>query len=384
MAFYLALMFYCVFVSQFMADKPYVSRKNSASLYRRRIVSFVSIAAFYVFVVGFRYNVGADWPTYYETYSTLKSFGKYILDDPDIGFYWLNAFAAHWNLGFYFVLGTVAFLTVYYLIRAVSYTSFLLPFYFFFFFTVIFNESLNVMRQILAYFALYYAVVLFLNRRFRRGAIVFLIAWSFHKSALFAVTYLPFLYYHPFKNCKLNIIMVLTGFLLGEILYEYFKELIFAYSALLSGSRFGGAISESGFGYFEYIAVDWNAQIAKYVHLAITIAIIWMTPTMQRLYRNFYYDFFFSLFMVGQILQPILIWHSMFQRLNYYFYLYTILFLAFLCYSLWHYKVTRFGFFCQRSIVIGICLIHLVLHIKHIIQGTAFLPYKNYILDIMK
>lgn len=374
-------MCYCIAVSQLLAVNHSPSLISSNAQKQIHLFGFILIAFLYVFVVGFRYHVGSDWSSYYDIYDYAEKTGKYYYNDPDLGFYWLNIFASKIGLGFYFVLCTVAFLTLFFLVKSVNYTKFLFPFYFFFFFTIIFNESMNVMRQILAFFALFYMLILVLKKKYWLALLVFFIAWSFHKSSLFAIVYFIFFLFNPFKKVKWNITLLIISFFVGEILYSYFKEVILAMSVILSGSRLGNSISEDGFLYFESIAVDWGAQIAKYFHLFLNICIIRLSPKMEKLYHNYHYSLFFSLFMMGQLLEPIFIYQSMLQRLNYYLFLFKILLMAYFCYTLWHNNVSRYGITIQRIFVVLICIVYTILHIKHIMQGVDFLPYSNYLLN---
>ena len=380
MVYYLFLMFFCIIMSRLMVMS---TMKHNVKAYRcEELIIMIIILSVYTFIVGFRYNVGSDWISDYESYLRLETFGIYDKSDYDVGYYLLNAFSAYFGLGFYFVLCVVALITFFFVIKSVGNAKFLLPFYLFFFFCVIFNESLNVMRQVLACFGCIWAFSLLLSKKIKWSITVFIISWSFHRTSLFALTYIPFLFFNPFKNRNLNIVVILLSFVFGEILYGYFKDFIIGISLFSSGSRASETITEYGFQVFEAQAVDWNAQMVKYVYLFVNLLIVWYSPQIKENFEKYHFSFYFSLFMVGQILQPVLIYHSMFQRLNYYYYLYCILMLSYLCYSLWNIRFSKTGMITQRMTTVTVLLIYLLIHIRHILQYDS-LMYKNYFLDVV-
>ena len=339
------------------------------------------IAIMYVFVVGFRYHVGSDWISYHDVYWRLKNFGLF-LDEYDVGYFLLNKFAVFFNLGYYFVLSVVAFFTIFFAIHSVGKAKFLLPLYLFFFFCIIFNESLNIIRQILSCFACFYAINKLIEKDYKSALFSFLLAYSFHGTCLVTLSYIPFLFFNPFKYKYFNIVLILSSFIFGELVYENFKDFLIG-ASFLSDSRINDRITDYGFQVFEDMAVDWAAQSVKYVYLLINLMIIWYSPQISKIFDKYRYSFFFSLFMIGQILHPILVYHSMFQRINYYYYLYCILIMSYFCYTFWRYRISILTLFWQRVVVIAILLIYLLLHIRHIIGSDTIYPYYNYFFDVL-
>ena len=382
MGAYLFLMFYCIIMSRFIKQNPQIIQGKFFNYNSNTLIYFLIILV-YAFVVGLRYHVGADWITYYEIYSRLNLFGVYYVEDYDIGYYLLNVLTSKLNLGFYFITIFVSILTILLLFKSICFAKFLLPIYFFFFFCIAFTESLNTMRQIVANLGCFYAIQLLLEKKWRMSLAVFILAWSFHKSSIFALSYCIFLYVNPFNNRNINILLLVLSFVLGEFLYENFKEFIISLGDIIPNSRFALGTTEYGFSVFENQAVDWNAQIAKYFYLLVNILIVWIAPQLKKIYKGYYFTYYFSLFMTGQLLQPILIYHSMFQRLNYFYYLYCILMLSFTCYALWHYKMDRLKLVHQRMIVIAIYLVYFVLYVKHIMSSVTYGNYHNYVLDVV-
>ena len=101
--------------------------------------------------------------------------------------------------------------------------KFLYAFFFFFFFTIIFNESMNVMRQIAAFFLCFCSFSLYFEGNKKRSLIIGIMAVLTHKSSLAALAWIPFLKIDAFKNRKITAFFLVVTFLMGISLYDYLK-----------------------------------------------------------------------------------------------------------------------------------------------------------------
>lgn len=376
---YLGLMFSCIILSRSL-----VRGSNQVIFYdtksQKRIIIWIIVI--YLVIVGLRWSVGVDWDNYYNWFAILEKTGNFAVEDPDIGYYYLNLSASLLGLGFYFILLTITFITIYSILGAGSYYREIFPFFFFFFFCIIFNESLNVMRQILAFWVIFFGITLYFRNRFKYACIAFLIAWLFHKTALIAMAYIPFLFIKKMPNKYIAIVMIIVSFLMGNIFYEYIKEYMTAFEMLGDSSRFTSEMTEYGFRVFENQARDWSTETAKYAYLVLDIIICLNCTKMKRIWKDRNFVFFYYLFLIGEILQPIFIANALFERVNYYFYLYKILILSLFCYYLWSLSPAK-KMFWKRTTVAGIVSLYLFLHIKHIIQSDSIVPYQNVILNLI-
>lgn len=88
--------------------------------------------------------------------------------------------------------------------------------FFLFFFTIIFNESMNVMRQIAAFFLCFCSFSLYFEGNKKRSLIIGIMAVLTHKSSLAALAWIPFLKIDAFKNRKI------TAFFSGNLFNGHF------------------------------------------------------------------------------------------------------------------------------------------------------------------
>lgn len=379
---YLFLMSITMLMSFVMKRVAVSTGNGTASRKHDYRIAFLVLIIVYVFIVGLRYDIGTDWINYHDSYDRItRGVTSATTESLEPGYYIMNQICSELNLGFYSVMCLTAFLVVYCFVKASSYVNFTLPYALLFFYCFFFNESMNIVRQVVSLTMVYYAAISFIEDRKRKAAFWFILAVSFHKSAITSLVYIPFLYFNPFKKRTINLFLIIGVFFAGELLYTNLKDQILLLTSMIPMGGLEGRSDQWGFEVFEAQAVDWNGQIAKYAYLLVDIVVVWFAPKMSKIYRNKHFDFFFSLFMIGQILRPIIIYHSLFERTNYYFHFFIIPILAFTCHALWNYKITRFNLVIQRYVVFLICLMFFFLHLRHLVT-TDLTPYKNVLMFI--
>ena len=101
----------------------------------------------------------------------------------DSSFLFINYVVKELNIHFSFIFCFLAYILIYAILRGVRYMKFL---YAFFFFTIIFNESMNVMRQIAAFFLCFCSFSLYFEGNKKRSLIIGIMAVLTHKSSLAA------------------------------------------------------------------------------------------------------------------------------------------------------------------------------------------------------
>ena len=150
-------MTFCVGAGYMLALCPINKVNQEGRVERNRLYQAIvfSIILVYVVIVGFRYNVGVDYKNYLGWYNIYFRTGKYPVKDMDSSFLFINYVVKELNIHFSFIFCFLAYILIYAILRGVRYMKFLYAFFFFFFFTIIFNESMNVMRQIAAFFPLF-------------------------------------------------------------------------------------------------------------------------------------------------------------------------------------------------------------------------------------
>lgn len=366
---YTFLMFFCIIMSCKLTHPIQGKKQFYNNLMYTNIIILV-----YTLIVGLRYNVGVDYQNYYEWYRTLYITDKFPVEDADIGYYLLNRLTKYFNIHYCFIFIVLAFGLIFSLLKAVKFTKFLYPLYFFFFFCIIFNESLNVMRQIMAFYIWYYAYILYLEKKIKTALIVAFIGFLFHKSSILALLWFPFLYVDICKNRFLTIAIVLISFILGEVFYENIKVILTLGSAI--GGRLGVILTEEKLNQFEEFTAGVESQgIAVIIYLCINIIIIYFSKELRNKYKDYKFSFFYNLYIVGQILNPIAMSNTMMIRANYYFDLHKILILSFFVFYYWKNKSKKY--IIPRLLTIIILLIYLFLHYRHIINSQTINPYQT-------
>lgn len=366
---YTFIMFFCIFMSRKLTHT--IQNNNQ---YHNYILYTNIIILVYTLIVGLRYNVGVDYQNYYKWYRTLYITDKFPVEDADIGYYYLNRFVKYFNIHYCFIFIVLAFGLIFSLLKAVKFTRFLYPIYFFFFFCIIFNDSLNIMRQIMAFYIWYYAYVLYFNKRIKTALLVAFIGFLFHKSSILAILWFPFLYIDVFKNRFLTTIIIIISFILGKIFYENIRVLLILGSAI--GGRLGTLLTEEKLNQFEEYTEGVESQgIAAIIYLCINIIIIYFSKKLKNEYKDYKFTFFYNLYMVGQCLNPIAMSNGIMVRANYYFDLHKILILSFFVFYFWGNKNKKNVI--PKLITIIILLIYLFLHYRHIINSQTINPYQT-------
>lgn len=367
---YTFIMFFCVFTSKRLTNPI----KNNT---KQHLVYSQIIIIIYTLIVGLRYKVGIDYQNYYDWYKTLYITGKFPIEDPDIGYYYLNEIVKCLGLHYCFIFIALAYGLIYSLLKAVSYTRFLYPLYFFFFFTIIFNESLNVMRQVMAFYIWYYAYTLYFNKKIRTAIIIALIGILFHKSSIIALFWVPFISKDIFKNRFITIILLTSSFVLGSLFYENIKIVLTLLSVF--GGRLGSYLTEEKLNQFEEFTENVETEgIAVVIYLCINIIIVLFSNRLKQEFKNYKFTFFYNLFIIGQLLNPIVAANTILARANYYFDLHKIIILSFFTYYLWYSKsCNKFYTIIYKCTFLIILLIYLVLHYRHIANNHFITPYQT-------
>lgn len=222
---YTFLMTFCVGAGYMLALCPINKVNQEGRVERNRLYQAIvfSIILVYVVIVGFRYNVGVDYKNYLGWYNIYFRTGKYPVKDMDSSFLFINYVVKELNIHFSFIFCFLAYILIYAILRGVRYMKFLYAFFFFFFFTIIFNESMNVMRQIAAFFLCFCSFSLYFEGNKKRSLIIGIMAVLTHKSSLAALAWIPFLKIDAFKNRKITAFFLVVTFLMGISLYDYLK-----------------------------------------------------------------------------------------------------------------------------------------------------------------
>lgn len=285
----------------------------------------------FVFLVGFRFNVGIDFPGY-TNYFSFQS--NYNLDSIpySMGFYYLIDLLNYLNLPPQSLFVVMAFVQVVLLLNISTFCKrasvLVVAFYFL---ELSFINSLNVTRQAIAMLAVILFIYNFRGKNFFISTLYLLVALIFHKSALFFSIILLMLSYviltRPIKYLVVFLILVSTLFadqitatFLSSL--EIFKDLPFldSYSAYLRGDEdlFKDSSNSIGGILISFLDVYLVLKGSDYLKKDDTNSL----------------EYFLILFSVGAILNPIVntAGYIGLQRAVMYFTSYRFIIIAFVLY----------------------------------------------------
>jgi hypothetical protein len=301
-------------------------------------LNLILLLIFYSLVIGLRYYVGIDYEAYKEWYDELRITGVYPRKI-EFGYEYLNQILYKLNAHYSFLFIFLAFFQIYFLYKALRKFPFLIPWYIFFFFTylLMFN-SINIMRQTLAYFAFFYAMNLALDRRYIKAILVCIFGFSFHTTIIIPIILFPFLWKDWFKNRYVQ---------LGLIFFVS----IFADRVLTLGLQIiAPVVSLMGYGYYvENLdlmyeiskAGETGAGTARILFLLLDIAIIWYSPNLKEVFKSYNFHRYYNLYFIGALLERMVYNNFILARTNDYLLNFRVLILAFLCYYLFQSQLDR-------------------------------------------
>ena len=142
----------------------------------------------FILIVGFRYNVGGDFSAYNDYYNDQSFISDPSQVDYEYGFYKLIELLLYFDLPAQSLFIVCSFFQVVLLLKIIQISrssGFLVIF--FYFTTLAFIESLNVMRQSIAFLGVILSVYYLTNKKFGLSLLNISIAAIFHGSSLLAI-----------------------------------------------------------------------------------------------------------------------------------------------------------------------------------------------------
>jgi hypothetical protein len=324
---------------------------NNLPFDRYLALALVSVL-FYALVFGLRYKVGIDYEAYQDYYDSFN-FRLTASEVPyEIGFYWLIFFLKSLELPAFSLFVVTCAMQMGFMAVWLRRYSFVAPWFFFFFFTNLFLlESLNGIRQALAFSILLNALpVLFERRFFLYVGIVFL-ASLFHASALVFFPLYFFANKNLFPKASVQVGLLLLAYVTAPIVKDFLIDVL-PFLATISGYEhyselqddlfFGG---DSGFGLGNAFAFFVNLTVISF------------SKRLRERYSGRGFDCYYNLFFIGSLLSPsvYLAKYLLLARLLWYFTGLKFVILAFLCAYLFSIKSKGM----KKGAIIGLVLMTL-------------------------
>lgn len=362
---YFSLMFTMLFLAKkggFVLSKGVIINNENEKF---TIISLISIFIFSL-VIGLRYYVGGDYVGYLDDYNSFNTSNSYSNSRYELGYYSLMYVLKLLSLSFPFLFITVSFLQILFIYKWARNFKYLLPWVVFFYFTTLYLfESMNVMRQALAFSILLFSTIYIQKSQLIRFLMLVILAASFHKSALFFIIFYFLLNREWIKNKYIQLGLVILSLILSQFLFETFFQKIDVITSLLDYDSYSKMSSDLfleenndglGFGLFFLFAID--------------CIIILHSDILQKEFKNEKYKIYHNLFIIGAILSASFSTSNSIAlgRLMFYFVSFRIIVLSFLCYYL--FKINK----NSKNYIIGIFIIsaYLFWFISALSKGAAW------------
>ncbi|GAB3940719.1 hypothetical protein GCM10028805_02950 [Spirosoma harenae] len=330
------MLFTIIFSIPVLAFKPIgmVSDNRYEVLYKDNRFKTILVILIYTLVIGLRYNVGKDYTAYLDWYKELFRYGHF-LEDKELGYVLLNEVLYWLNAHYSFLFISLAFLQIFFLFKALERFKFILPWYLFFFFTTLLMfSSMNIMRQTLAYFILFYCINILEEKKYISALFFFLLALSFHTSVLLVAWLYPFLKFNWFKNRIIQVCLL--------IFFTFFSTNILSLLTLVSSPITG---SLGNYQYYlensdqmQELTVE-NANglgLGKYLWFFIDSIIIYYSLILKERFKYYSFTKFYNLYFLGVLLEKMFSGNFIFLRTNDYFLNFRVVILSFLCFYLFN------------------------------------------------
>ncbi|WP_351089094.1 EpsG family protein [Shewanella sp. S1-49-MNA-CIBAN-0167] len=183
---------------------------------------------FFIIIVGFRYNVGGDFPTYEEYYVD-----QFFVSDSsqvayEFGFYTLIEILHFFSLPSQSLFVICSIFQVVLLLKIVQIAKGSgLLLIFFYFTTLSFIESLNVMRQSIALLGVILALYYLANKKYKYSILNTMVAVIFHSSSLLAIPLMFLLYKSSLYKYRYTIILfTLLSHFFAVQFFSFFVDMV--------------------------------------------------------------------------------------------------------------------------------------------------------------
>lgn len=267
---------------------------------RKKTIGLLIVLAIYVLIRAFAYNTGTDYMLYYQYYlSEANGVQYWWAEDREIGFRFLVkclASVSDMPQVFFFVCAILGIGSVVLVSREYAKAS---PYIVFAWIVFMFNQSNNLYRQYLAFACLLFAYYFFLKKKYKIFILICIIAYLFHKSALFGVFIISLIYLiRKIQISKwLFIGLILVTTIGADTVFNTVLNQLGAYIDLVMNSL--------GKSYYAETMEDtvFDKGQMTYVVMVTNIIIIWYSDRVLKSNSN--YRFLYYVMAVSFILDPI-------------------------------------------------------------------------------
>lgn len=358
--------------------------KYKITIYRNiRIHPFYWFGIIYfTLIIGLRYDVGVDYLLYREVFlgqvSSRADFtahiGNYVSFEPGFSII-TNFFAKHKMPPCYLFL-SIAFLQILFLFKFCErYKSIAGWLMFFFITSSTFFDSLNTMRQMVAFYMFLCTLIFIEQRKFFHFFCTIIIISLFHRSIFLVLPLYFFVHKQIIRKRLWGFILIIISFFFSTPINHLIWNTLFPSIGQL-------------FSAFEDVAYlqqrddltvssrENSLGLIQIIYFCLDMLTVYYIPKLRNFYtKSFNIDIFFNLFLIGSFIYYFSTESITITRLNYYFVNTRFIMLAFITYMLTQNLKTN-NKFINFSIISILIFISLAIFFNAILHGTKILPYQ--------
>lgn len=345
---------------------------NRAKKYKKWKITLVPIII-YAIIMGVRYKVGIDYSAYKALYTN-----DYGADRIEPGFQFIMSILRNLDFHYSLFFGTVAFLQIYFIYRAIKQYPDLYGFLAFtFMFGCAWYEYANGLRQELAFCIFVFSLKFVLEKKWFKHYLLIALAFSMHKSAIVLALLYPLFQLKKdwFTNVKIQLMLLAGALVVMQInVVQSTIQQIEGLITLLGYDNYLEGRSE------EKITTDVELGIGFFVTLCINIIQIVNSNKVKKYFNRTWLHYAYNLYFIGVLWLYIFITSQLFNRVNYYLYGFQYIIGAFTLAYLWNTK--RKALFW---ILIGLYLLLFIGYVSNIeTSSIGYIFYWQYDLYHLK
>jgi transmembrane protein EpsG len=313
---YLSLMTTLVITWRLACPAGHPVQHSSAVSFRVVVAMAVSVLL-YGLILGLRYNVGLDYPAYVDIYSVIKEGVRASDVGYEWGFYWLIRALRAYRLPPASLFLATCTLQMLFMVSWLRRYTVIASWYVYFFFTsLLVFESMNTIRQALAYAILLSAMPALLERRFLRYVLLVCGASLIHNSALLFLPLYFLLDRDWISNRLLQMAMLLLAYAAA---YKTGEQLIGLLPLLALASNYGNYAAVQGALFYDKSFAGFSPGMLFI--LLTDLFIIYSAPMLKRLFGGWGFRIYYNLYLIGALLSPFALYTNYipFGRLAFYF-----------------------------------------------------------------
>lgn len=291
------------------------------------VLAFVSVVM-YALVLGLRYNMGGDYQGYAGYYEEAEV-GLLPADvHYEIGFYWLIRTLKFFELPQYTLFITTCGIQMIFMAVWLRRHRFLAPWFIYFYFTTLLVfESLNIIRQAMAFMILLCAIPQLLDRKPLQYLTLVGLASTLHASAMLFLPLYVMLDREWISSRRLQIAILLLMYASAIAIKDLLFDVLPLISVALNYGNYAG-IQEDLF--FQGAASVFSPGLLFV--LVSDLIVIMASPWLKYRYAALGFRAYYNAFYLGALITPIIISANYipFSRIAFYFLSFKFIVLSFL------------------------------------------------------